>query len=110
MRPGQLQINKAAAGVYQLGEFRVTVARNAPVTAFDGAGRLAWSSDRTAAFVSAARSRLRWFQRSTAGAFWPQVTRLARLRDQSITSARQDGQSLQLRGVLSGVATTRATR
>lgn len=102
MRPGQLQINKAAAGVYQLGEFRVTVARNAPVTAFDGAGRLAWSSDRTAAFVSAARSRLRWFQRSTAGAFWPQVTRLARLRDQSITSARQDGQSLQLRGVLSG--------
>lgn len=101
MRPGKLRISKSAEGMYQLGEFHIKLAPNAPVTVVDHAGRLAWSSDRTNAFVSAARSRLRWFQRSTAGAFWPQVTRLARLRDQTITSARRSGDSLLLQGVLS---------
>ncbi len=104
MAPASVTINRGARGNFQLGEFRVTVtAGSSPkVTAVDGAGRVAWASAPGRAFVTAARSRLRWFQRSTAGAFWAEVMRQTRLRTQTVTSATQSGQTLTLRGELTG--------
>ena len=104
MKPDSLTISKSAQGDFQLGEFRVSVVpgSGAKVEAVDAAGRVVWSSDPGKAFVGASRSTLRWFQRSKAGAFWPQVSRSATLTAQTIASAKQNGETLTIRGLLSG--------
>ena len=72
------------------------------VTVTDGAGRIAWASAPGKAFVTAARSKVRWFQRSTAGAFWAEVDRKARLRDQTVDSVTTSAQKVVLKGKVTG--------
>jgi len=104
MKPGSLSITKKAAKTVQVGAFRVAVARSGKpkVTVTDEQGRVAWASAPGRAFIGAARSTLRWFQRSTAGAFWPQVDRSARLRDQTVSSVTVAGNSVRIKGTVSG--------
>ena len=102
MKPGKLETAKA--GVFTAGPYRieVTKAGKPHMTVTDDAGRIAWASDPGAAFVGASRSSVRWVQRSTAGAFFAQVQRSARLTDQSIKSIQQSGDEVTISGVVSG--------
>lgn len=86
LTPGSLKVDasvpsSAAAGGYTIA---VTRGNKATVTVTDAAGRTAWRSVPGKAFLTASRSTLRWFQRSTAGAFWAEVTRKARLTNQTV--------------------------
>ncbi len=100
---GGLTLSKKAAGTYTVGEFAVTVQQSKPgVTVKDGAGRVAWASTPGKAFVTAARSKVRWFQRSTAGAFWPQVQRKVRLTEQTVDSVKTSGDAVTIKGSVRG--------
>ncbi|MCU0296837.1 MAG: alpha-glucosidase, partial [Candidatus Nanopelagicales bacterium] len=102
--PGSLSVAKKAATSATVGEFRVAVQRSGKptVTVTDGAGRIAWASAPGKSFVTASRSTLRWFQRSTAGAYFAQVDRKVRLRDQTIDSVTTSGQTLTVKGKVTG--------
>ena len=104
MAPGSLSVDNKAAGSARTGEFTVEVSRagKPKVTVTDGQGRVTWASAPGKAFVAASRSTLRWFQRSTAGAFWPQVARSARLRDQTINAVSTTSQGVRIKGMVRG--------
>ncbi len=101
LRPGSLRIAASATGDFRSGDFTVAVTSNG-VRVTDSAGRVAWASRPGAPFVTASRSSLRWFQRSTAGAFWAQVQRRARLTDQTVSSVRTSGTTVIMRGQVRG--------
>lgn len=52
---------------------------------------MAWASDPGRAFVTASRADVKWVSRSTAGAFWPDVMRSARLTRQTVTEVARSG-------------------
>jgi alpha-glucosidase len=99
IKPGSLKVKKTATAT--TGEFRIRV-RKSGVTVTDGAGRTAWESTPDKAFLAATRSTLRWFQRSTAGAFWAQVDRGAELVDQTISSVTTSGDTVRIKGTVKG--------
>jgi len=104
MKPGSLSISRKAAKTVQVGAFRVAVSRSGKpkVTVTDEQGRVAWASTAGKAFIGAGRSTLRWFQRSTAGAFWPQVERRVQLRDQTVKSVTLAGDAVRIKGTVTG--------
>jgi alpha-glucosidase len=102
--PGSLSVAKKAATSATVGEFTVTMKRSGKpaLKVTDGAGRTAWASAPGKAFVTATRSKVRWIQRSTAGAFWAQVDRKSRLRDQKVNSVTASAGRVVVKGRLSG--------
>ncbi|MCU0299833.1 MAG: hypothetical protein MUF33_15140, partial [Candidatus Nanopelagicales bacterium] len=109
MIPGALTLSSKAkgqfgSGQFTAGEFVVSAAQSGKpgLTVTDGAGRVAWASTPGKAFVTAARSKLRWFQRSTAGAFWPQVQRKARLTEQKVESVKASDGTVTIKGTVRG--------
>jgi alpha-glucosidase len=100
IKPGSLTVKQKATT--NTGEFRVKVTKSG-VTVTDGAGRTAWASAPDKAFLTATRSTLRWFQRSTAGAYWAQVDRGAKLLDQTISSVSTSaGGQVRIKGTVKG--------
>ena len=99
IKPGSLTVKKTSTAT--TGEFRVSVRKNG-VTVTDGAGRTAWESAPNKAFMAATRSTLRWFQRSTAGAYWAQINRGAELVDQTISSVAKSGDTVRIKGTVKG--------
>ena len=101
MRAGALRIANAATGSVTAGDYTVAVTGSG-VRITDSAGRTAWASRAGTPFLIASRSTLRWFQRSTAGAFWAQVQRRTSLTDQRVTAVRTSGDTVTLVGTLRG--------
>ncbi len=100
IKPGSLTVKQKATT--NTGEFRVKVTKSG-VTVTDGADRTAWASTPDKAFLAATRSTLRWFQRSTAGAYWAQVDRGAKLLDQTISSVSTSaGGQVRIKGTVKG--------
>ena len=99
IKPGSLTVKKKATAT--TGEFRVAVRKNG-VTVTDGAGRTAWASTPDKAFLAATRSTVRWFQRSTAGAYWAQVERGAELVNQTVSSVTTSGGTVRIKGTVKG--------
>ena len=99
IKPGSLTVKKTATAT--TGEFRVSVKKNG-VKVTDGAGRTVWASAADKAFIAATRSTLRWFQRSTAGAYWARVDRGAELVNQTISSVGKSGDGVRIKGTVKG--------
>ena len=113
MKPGSLSVSKKATGRFRIGSDRVSVTntkRGPLVKVTDDDGRVVWSNQAGKAFVAASRNDLKWVDRSTAGAFWPIVTRKSQMKRQVITSAAVKGRQLVLKGrVLGGGDTANFT-
>lgn len=118
MTPGRVSVRPNVQSTTDLGAYRVRVnagvraqgygTKAAPggpgqgVTITDQAGRTAWASKDGRAFVAASRNSTDWVWRSEAGAFFPFITRTARMTDQTITSVKRSGNTVTLGGFVRG--------
>ncbi|MDE9365330.1 alpha-glucosidase [Luteipulveratus sp. YIM 133132] len=98
VRPGRLEVQKAAQGSYPVGVLTVVVdARGVRV---DAPGRAVWQSAPGRAFVTGARGSVSW--EDHRGYFWPDVAIDGRVGNQSVQSVETGGSAVRLRGRLSG--------
>lgn len=114
MTPGRLMVKPRAQSTMRVGDYRVRVNASVPATGFprarsaywvkvtDGKGRVAWASDPGRAFLAASRADVHWFSRSTAGAFWPEVLRSARMTRQTVTGVTRSGGKVLIHGTVRG--------
>lgn len=103
LKAGSLSVAKGVQGA-AVGDYRIAVQRGAKpqVTITDAKGAVAWQSVPGTAFITAAKSSLRWVQRSKAGAFWAQVERHTRLTDQTLRTVSTADGSARLTGRVTG--------
>ena len=99
--PGSLVLADGTAGTWQVGPLSVSLSAETGLRV-DAGDRTVWAAEPGHAFVAGGRGTVAW--QTYRGYFWPSVTYVDRLADQTVESVQQGAGDLVVTGTLAGGA------